>query len=131
MRYREVLYGVVFGVGACVIDIVMHARMTERSVLEELFQPSAAMLFYRGLFLILGFGIGALLWQKNKREREARRLAELLDKLRHEIAAPVIIIHANAQLLLTQQGTAASPGPESVLQSIYEQSKKLHSLVRD
>lgn len=131
MQYREVLYGLVFGLGACVIDIFMHARMTDRAVLEELLQPSAEMLFYRGLFLILGIGVGLLLWQKNKREREVRRLAYVLDKLRHEIVAPVIIIHANTQLLLTQRETAVSPGTESVLRSIYEQSQKLHSLLRE
>lgn len=131
MRYREILYGVVFGLGACVIDIAMHARMTNRSLLEELFQPSTDMLLYRVLFLAFGVGIGMLLWQKNKHERETRRLANLLQELRREIGAPVIIIHANVQLLLTRHEAVMPPEVEPVLRSIYEQSNRLQSLIRE
>lgn len=131
MRYREVLYGVAFGLGACGIDIVMHAQMTNRSLLEELFQPSADMLIYRVLFLALGVGIGMLLWQKNKREREARQLAGLLQTLRHEAGGPVTIIHANAQLLLTRHEAALPLEAGTVLRSIYEQSKKLQTLISE
>lgn len=131
MTYREILYGFLFGVGACVIDIIMHARMTNRSALEELIRPSPEMLFYRALFLILGVGVGFVLWQKNKREREVRRLAELLQKLRHDIAAPLIIIHSNAELLLMREGKTGSADAESLLRSIYDQSQKLQSIARE
>ena len=131
VRYRELVFGVIFGIGACMIDIVMHARMTGRSLLEELIWPSPEMLFYRALFLLFGGGIGVLLWQKSKREREARRLAELLHKLRHEVTAPATIIHANVQLLLTQAGQEPSAGAESALRLIYEQSQKLQSVLRE
>jgi signal transduction histidine kinase len=131
MSYREILYGVLFGVGACVIDIVMHARMTDRSFVQEFIQPSAEMLFYRVLFLIFGLGVGFTLWQKNKREREARRLSEILQRLRREIAAPVTLIYANTQLLLSRREATMPPDVESVLQSIYEQSKKLQSVTRE
>lgn len=130
MTYREILYGFLFGVGACVIDIIMHARMANRSALEELIRPSPEMLFYRMLFLTFGFVGGFVLWQMNKREREARRLSELLQQLRHEIAAPVTLIYANTQLLLTRREAPMPPDVESILQSIYEQSKKLQSVSR-
>lgn len=131
VRYREVMFGIIFGIGACMIDVVMHARMMEKSLLEELIWPAPEMLFYRALFMLFGVGIGVLLWQKSKREREARQLTEVLHKLRHDISAPATIIHANVQLLLTQQGSSASTDAESVLRSIYQQSQKLQSVLRE
>lgn len=131
VRYREVVFGVIFGIGAGMIDIVMHARMTQRSLLEELIWPAPEMLFYRALFMLFGIGIGVLLWQKSKREREARQLSDLLGKLRHDISASATIIHANVQLLLTQQGSSASTDAESVLQSIHQQSQKLLAVLRE
>ena len=130
MRYREVLYGLVFGLGACAIDIVMHARMNGRSALEELLRPDPGMIVYRVLFLAFGLALGVLLWQKNKREREARQLTELIRQLRHDIAGPAILIHANVQLLLTREGPAAAGDAEPLLRTIYEESKKLRSLTR-
>jgi len=38
------------------------------------------MLFYRVVFLLFGLVLGWLLWQKNKRERDFRRLAEALKR---------------------------------------------------
>jgi hypothetical protein len=129
--YRELLFGVVFGVGACAIDVVMHARMSGRSLLEELIWPSPGMVFYRVLFLAFGVGIGLLLWQKSKREREARHLADLVRKLRHDIAAPATVIHTNVQLLLIQRASTASADTETLLRTIYEQSQRLQSVLRE
>ena len=127
-RYREILYGLVFGIGACVIDIVMHAGMTERSAIEELIRPDPAMIVYRLLFLAFGAAAGTLLWQKNKHEREARDLSQQMEQLRRKIAGPAILIHANAQLLLTREGSIAAEGAEALLRTVYEESKKLRSL---
>jgi len=131
MKYREILYGLLFGVGACAIDIVMHAEMSDRSLLEELLQPSLQMLIYRVVFLAFGVGLGMVLWQRNKHERETRRLAGMLQKLRHDIGAPVVLIYAKTQLLLTQHQAAMPKEVEPILQSIYEQSTKLQSLTRE
>lgn len=130
MRYREVVYGLVFGLGACAIDIVMHARMNGRSALEELIRPEPAMIIYRVLFLAFGVALGTLLWQKSRREREARDLAQRMEQLRREISGPAILIHANVQLLLTRQGSAAPTDVEPLLRTIYDESKKLRSLTR-
>ena len=105
-RYREVCFGLLFGLAAVVIDIAMHAGMQDRSFTEELIHPEMGMLFYRILFLAFGVALGFLLWKTNKRERESRNLAEALEKLGREIAAPSIIIHTQAQLLLTREHPA-------------------------
>src|SRR2546422_2365157 len=108
-RYREVFFGLLIGLAAGVIDVIMHARMQDRSFAEELMQPHIEMLFYRILFLALGVALGLLLWKKNQRERESRHFAEALDKLGREITAPAIIIHTQAQLLLTREHPALLP----------------------
>jgi len=127
-RYREVFFGLLIGLAAGVIDVIMHARMQDRSFAEELMQPHIEMLFYRILFLALGVALGLLLWKKNQRERESRHLAEALDKLGREITAPAIIIHTQAQLLLTREHPALPPETESAVRTIYEQSRRLQSL---
>ena len=86
------------------------------------------MLLYRILFLAFGVALGLLLWKKNQRERESRHLAEALDKLGREITAPAIIIHTQAQLLLTREHPALLPETESAVRTIYEQSTRLQSL---
>ena len=131
MRHREVLVGLVFGLGASLIDVVMHARMSARSVLEEIFQPDFPMIFYRVLFLVFGLAIGVLLWQKNKRERDFRRLAVFIQKLRHEVAGPSVIIHTQVQLMLTREQVITSAHLQDPLRAIYEQSKKLQALIKE
>lgn len=127
-RYREVCFGFLFGLATVVIDIAMHAGMQSRSFTEELIHPEMGMLFYRILFLAFGVALGFLLWKTNRRERESRNLAEALEKLGREIAAPSIIIHTQAQLLLTREHPVLPAEAESAVRSIYEQSKRLQSL---
>lgn len=129
-RYREVFFGLLIGLAASVIDVVMHARMHDRSFVEELIRPEMGMLFYRVLFLVFGVALGLLLWKTNQRERESRHLAEALDKLGREITAPAIIIHTQAQLLLTREHPALPPQVESAVRTIYEQSTQLQSLTK-
>lgn len=127
-RYREVLFGLVIGLVAVIVDVIMHARMQDRSFAEELIQPHIEMLFYRLLFLAFGVVLGWLLWKSNKRERESRYLAEALDKLCRDIAAPSIIIHTQAQVLLMRDHPALPAEVESALRTIHEHSTRLQSL---
>lgn len=78
-KYKEIFYGIVFGLGAAIIDTVMDGRMEGHSFWDELVQHRP-MLFYRAVFLLFGLVLGWLLWQKNKRERDFRRLAEALKR---------------------------------------------------
>jgi hypothetical protein len=97
-RYREVFFGLLFGVAATVIDVIMHARMQDRSYAEELIHPDMGMLFYRVLFLTFGVALGLLLWKKNQRQRESRHLEEALDKLPRDRRASHHYSYAGAAL---------------------------------
>src|SRR5579871_4061393 len=102
-RYKEVLYGLLFGIGAGIIDTAMHAQMEHGSFWTELVQPQPAMLFYRVLFLVFGMAVGWLLWQRNKRERDFRKLTETVARFHREIGGPAVLMHTKLQTLLTRQ----------------------------
>lgn len=130
-NYKEIFFGVAFGVGASLIDVAMHSTMTHRGFIQELLHPEAAMALYRGLFITLGVGLGVLLWQRNKREREYRRLSRALADLRSRIAAPSVLIHTNLQLLLTKHAGAVPEDVAVLLRSSYDQSVSLQRVVSD
>lgn len=44
-RYKEIFFGLLFGVGAGVIDAAMHARMEQGSFWIQLVRPQPAMIF--------------------------------------------------------------------------------------
>jgi hypothetical protein len=57
-KYKEIFYGLLFGIGAGIIDANMHARMERGSFWSELIRPQPAMIFYRVLFVFFGLALG-------------------------------------------------------------------------
>ena len=52
-KYKEIFYGILFGLGATIIDSVMDAREAGLGLWDELIQHPG-MLLYRTLFVIFG-----------------------------------------------------------------------------
>ncbi|HXE90828.1 MAG TPA: hypothetical protein VNK82_07695 [Terriglobales bacterium] len=130
-QYREVLYGLAFGLGASAIDIAMHVHLESHSVQEEVTGPHAWItLAYRGMFIVFGLAVGWLLWKKSQREREFRNLSELLKRLRREVGAPAVLMHANLQLLLTRDDLRPSGEAEKIVRFLYEQSQHIQSAIK-
>ncbi len=130
-KYKEIVYGLLFGVGAAVIDTVMHSQMTDRSFWVEFMRPEPAMIFYRVLFLVFGLALGWLLWQKNKRERDFRQLTETLERFHRELCAPAILMHTKLQVLLTRQDFHLSREAEEAVRFAYERSQEIQSLAKE
>ena len=130
-RYKEIFYGLLFGFGAALIDIHMHARMEHGSFWTELVQPQPAMIFYRIAFISFGLIIGWLLWQKNRRERDFRNLKETVLRFHHEIGAPILLMHTKLQLLLTREDLNLSHEAEELVRFVYEKSQQLQSLTKE
>ena len=130
-KYREIVVGILFGLGACLIDTVMHARMMDRTFWDEALHPRPEMLFYRGLFLAFGFTAGLLLWQKSRRERDFRCLTDLVQRFQRELVSRVVLIHAHLQVLLTQGDFHLSPEAEALVRLIYEKSQQIQSLAKE
>jgi hypothetical protein len=129
-RYKEIVYGGLFGLGAAVLDTFMDARMESLSFGDELVQHRP-MLFYRVVFILFGLALGWLLWQKNKRERQFRDLEETLRRFRQEYGGPAILMHAKLQLLLTREDLHLSVEAEEIVQFVYQRSQDLQSLVQN
>ena len=126
-HYKEIFYGLIFGLGAAGIDTFVDA-ITEHKAFWDF---GFGMLLYRCLFVLLGFILGWLLWRNNQSEREFRALIGSIQKLQSDIGPPAVIIHAQTQLLLTKSGDKLPPEIEPLVRSIHEQSLKLQSTVKD
>jgi len=127
-KYKEIFYGILFGVGAGIIDSVMDARAEGLGLWDELIQHPG-MLLYRTLFVLLGLVLGWLLWQKNKRERDFRDLDEMLQRFRQECGGTAFVMHTKLQVLLTRQDLHLSNEAEELIRSLYERSQDLQALV--
>ena len=126
-HYKEIFYGLIFGLGAAFIDIFVDAS-TQHTAFWDF---GLGMLLYRGLFVLFGFILGWLLWRNNQSERESRSLITAMEKLQSDIGPVTVIIHAQTQLLLTRSGTPLPPEIEVIVRSIHEQSLKLQSIAKD
>ena len=129
-KYKEIFYGLLFGVGAAVLDTFMDARIGQQSFLFELVQYRT-MVFYRFIFVLFGLTLGWLLWQKNRRERDARHLTETLKRFQREYGAAAVLIHAKLQVLLTRRNLNLSHDAEQLIRSAYEQSQALQALLKE
>jgi hypothetical protein len=126
-RHREIFYGLLFGLGAALIDTFIDAKTQNKSFWDV----SLGMTLYRFCFVIFGLVLGWLLWRKNESERGFRLLQDQLQRLQKEIGAPATVIQAQAQLLLAGPGRQLSSEDQSAVRTIYEQSQKLQSINRD
>lgn len=128
-RYKEIFYGLLFGLGASLIDMEMHARMEHGSFMAELVQP--AMIFYRVLYILFGLALGWLLWQKNKRERDLRKLTETVARFHREIGGAALVMHTKLQLLLTKEDLQLSREAEELVRFVYEKSQEIQALAKE
>ena len=130
-RYKEIFYGLLFGLGASVIDASMHASMEQQGFWSELLRPQPAMAAYRGLFIVFGLALGWLLWRKNRVERDFRSLLEAVEQSRRGISAPALLIHTKLQLLLTRGDLHLPPEAEEMVRFAYERSREISALAQE
>lgn len=127
-EYKEIVYGVIFGLGAAALDTALDASAEHQTLPGEL-GTHPAMILYRALFVLLGFLIGWLLWRNNTREREFRKVVEDIRRFHHEYEAQAVVLHTNLQLLMTKNLQLA-PEERAMLQAAYEKSRDLQALAR-
>ncbi|HEU5232772.1 MAG TPA: hypothetical protein VFU50_07935 [Terriglobales bacterium] len=127
--YKEIIYGVVFGIAAAVLDTALDARGEGQSITGEV-GGHPVMMIYRLLFVLLGFFIGWLLWRNNRRERQLRSLVEQIRHFYHTYESQAVVLHTNLQLLLTKN-LKLSPEDEALLRSTYEKSCDLQASVKE
>lgn len=127
-NYKEIVYGIAFGMGAAALDTAIDASTAGRGFFAEL-GTHPAMILYRGLFVIYGFLLGWLLWTNKKSERELRQLVENVRRFHQQYEAEAVVLHTNLQLLLTKN-LQLPPDVDALVRNTYEKSRDLQSLAR-
>jgi hypothetical protein len=130
-RYKEVFYGLLFGLGASVIDVFMHASMEQQGFWMELIRPQPVMVAYRVFFIIFGLALGWLLWRKNRVERHFRSLAETVERFQTGIRQPAYLIHAKLQLVLMREDLQLPAEAEEMVRYAYEKSREIGDLAQE
>jgi hypothetical protein len=118
-EYKEIFFGIAIGIGAALIDIGMDAAAEGYTYSAELIaHPS--MMFYRGIFVVLGAGLGWLLWQRNRREREFRRLNDKLHQLQQDYGRLGLLLSSKLQTVLTRDDLRLSEEARRSVQEAYQ-----------
>jgi hypothetical protein len=126
--YKEIVYGVAFGVGAAALDTLIDARAAGESFLGEI-GNHPGMILYRSLFVLFGLLLGWLSWKNNTRERESRLIMEKLHAFHQQYEAMAVVLHSDLQLLLTRN-LKLPPEDEALLRNTYEKSRDLQAIAR-
>ena len=129
-QYKEIFYGIIFGLGAVIIDTAMDAHMEGHTFWTEVGQHRP-MFFYRALFLLYGLILGWLLWQKSERERYFRHLTEALKQFHQEYGRHALIMHSKVQVLLTREDLHLSKETEALVQLVYQGVQELQRLIKE
>ncbi len=126
-RYKEIFFGLAFGVGAALIDTGMDAAANGNSLLDEVAEHPG-MLLYRAAFIALGLALGWLLWQRNRRERDFRQLTETLRRIQQDWGTQAILLRSTLQTMLTRDDLHLSEGASQLVHQAYLRSQELQRL---
>ncbi len=126
-KYKEVYFGLAFGIGAFLIDTAMDASAAGNSLLNEIAEHPG-MLAYRAIFILLGLGLGWALWQRNRRERQFRQIAETLRQVQQECGNQGLLLHSTLQILLTRSDLHLSEEASRLVQEAYQRSQEFQRI---
>ena len=126
-KYKEILFGLSFGIGAVIIDTGMDALADGNSLTDEVAEHPG-MLLYRAIFIVLGLGLGWVLWQRNRREREYRQIAETLRRIQQDYGTQALLLRSTLQNLLIRDDVHLSDAASKLVQEAYQKTQELQKL---
>src|SRR5271169_1324189 len=126
-NYKEIFFGLAFGIGAVFIDTAMDAMANGNSLLDEV-SEHPGMLLYRAVFIVFGLALGWVLWQRNRREREYRQLAETLRKMQQECGKQAFLLRSTLQNLLIRDDVHLSDAASQLVQDAYQKTQELQRI---
>ena len=126
-RYKEIFFGLAFGIIAVILDTGMDAMADGNSMMDEVAEHPG-MLMYRAVFLALGLILGLVLWQRNKREREFRQIAATLHRVQQECGNQGLLLHSTLQTLLTRDDLHLSDEASRLIQEAYQRSQEFQRI---
>ena len=129
-KYKEIIFGLAFGVGAFLLDTAMDASTFGNSLPDEVAEHPG-MLFYRTIFIVLGLALGWVLWQRNRRERQFRQIAETLRRVQQECGNQGLLLHSTLQTLLTRSDLHLSEEASRLVQEAYQRSQEFQRIAAE
>ncbi len=129
-KYKEIIFGIGFGIAALIIDTAMDAKVAGNSFANEA-AAHPGMMLYRLGFVLLGLAFGGLLWKNRTREREYRLISEALHNLQEKSAAQALLLRAPLQLLLTRNDFHLPDEAQKLVRDAYERAQELHRLAEE
>ncbi len=129
-EYKEIFFGLAFGIGAVIIDTGMDAKAEGVSYYWEL-TSHPAMMLYRAAFILLGLGLGWLLWQRNQTEREVRRLTETLHRIQQQCGTQGLLLSSTLQTLLTRSDIGLSAEAQQLAQNAYQRAREIQRIAEE
>jgi len=126
-KYKEIFFGLAFGIVANVLDTGVDALSNGNSLGDEVVERPAVML-YRAVFILLGLAFGWLLWKANRRERQYRQLTETLDRIQRECEQHTLLLRATLQNLLIRNDLHLSEAASQLLRQAYQQTQEFQSI---
>jgi hypothetical protein len=129
LKFREIIYGILFGLGAVLIDAIMDSRQSGESITTQLF-GHPAMLLYRGLFVVMGILFGWLVSQRKTKELEFQEVSERLDQLRLQCEKESMLIHGSLQVVLGRTDLHLPEDTEKLIRQAYQYSEEMLGRLR-
>jgi H+/Cl- antiporter ClcA len=126
-KYKEIFYGLAFGILAVVLDTALDATAEGRNYAGQV-AAHPAMMLYRLSFILLGLAFGYLLRRNHKRERELRHLTEILQRVKHQCATQALLMSSKLQVLLTRDDLHLSDEDQRLLREAYQNSQELQRM---
>jgi hypothetical protein len=126
-NYKEIFFGLAFGIGAVLLDTGMDAMADGNSLTDEVAEHPA-MLLYRAVFILLGLVLGWLLWKRNRREREYRQLAETLRNIQQICEKESLLVRSTLQNLLIRDDVQLSDAATQLVQQAYQKTQDLQRI---
>jgi H+/Cl- antiporter ClcA len=127
-NYKEIVYGIAFGVGAAMLDTLIDTRASGESFMSAL-GSHPGMILYRGLFVLYGLLLGWLAWKNRAREHALEQLMENVRRFHQQYEAQAVMLHTNLQLLLTKN-LQLPPDADALVRATYEKSRDLQALAK-
>lgn len=121
-HYKEIWFGLFFGLGAVGIDLLMHSRDSHGAGADL---GDMGTIVFRSFFVIFGLAIGWLMWRNAQRERQFRALEDRHNRYQAIITPAVTILYAKTQILLSQSN--GTDKTRQLLESLHSDVQKLKS----
>lgn len=133
-RYKEILYGFGLGLAMWVMDAAMHAQLGadvhSSGFINELVQPGAIQLLFRGGYVAIATAFGWSLWRSNWRERELRALEDAIIAFHRQLDSPSMRIISHVRMLQGRPSVARDEVARSVAEAIGDDARTIDGLAQ-